>query len=214
MAKANTFIADFSHEDSHNGIVCGMDEAGRAPLVGPVTAACVYIPDNKRSLAFIDQIKDSKKVAKAKRETLYDQIKGHLCFGIAHVFENEIDQINIHHASLLAMKRAYHIMCNEFGILPSFGLVDGKFSPDLPCNSQPLVKGDSKSKSIAAASILAKVHRDRYMLALHEEYPYYGWDTNSGYPTRQHLDALEQHGITKHHRKSFSPVKQYELEVS
>lgn len=213
MSKTDKQEPNFSFEERHNGIVCGLDEVGRAPLAGPVTAACVYIPPEVREHEFLIHVKDSKKLSKTKREVLYDQIIEHCLYGIADIWQQEIDRINIHHASLLAMQTAYDAMRSDFDVQPKHALVDGKFSPQLSCESTTIIKGDSVSRSIAAASIIAKVHRDRYMQTLHEEYPYYGWNTNAGYPTKQHLEALQEHGITDHHRRSFSPIKDYALAV-
>lgn len=202
-------MPDFSFEEAAKaGICCGMDEAGRAPLAGPVTAACVYVPPAARTLPFWDKVRDSKKISKKIREELYEPIREHCAFGIVHVEPSEIDDVNIHHASLIAMARAQMVMSKTFGIVPDMALVDGKFVPqNLPCPAQALIGGDDRSKSIAAASILAKVTRDRLMCALHEEFPHYGWDRNAGYPTALHRDAIKIHGITIHHRRSFRLTK-------
>jgi len=195
---------DFSLEDSHNGVICGIDEAGRAPLAGPVTAACVYIPPESRKLEFVAAINDSKKLSKDKRETLFDLIRAHALFGVGMAAPEEIDELNIHHATLLAMKRAFEAMNKE---APAVALIDGKFAPALPCTTQTVIKGDGISKSIAAASIIAKVTRDRLMATLHEKHPHYGWDRNAAYPTPEHLAAINKHGITDHHRRSFAPCR-------
>ena len=202
---------DFSHEDAVNGLVCGIDEAGRAPLAGPVTAACVYIPDDVRELDFWKDVKDSKKISLKKREILFEKIKATCCYGVATADQEEIDTLNIHYATFLAMRRAYKNMCDDFTLSPKKVLVDGKFVPELFCEREALVKGDNRSYSIAAASILAKVTRDRFMTELHAQFPFYGWDRNAGYPTKEHLTALKLHGITSYHRKSFEPVRQYSL---
>ncbi|HPF79242.1 MAG TPA: ribonuclease HII, partial [Alphaproteobacteria bacterium] len=117
----------------------------------------------------------------------------------------EIDELNIHHATLLAMKRAYEAMMTNHECFPQTALIDGKFAPKIACKTQTVVKGDSLSLSIAAASILAKVTRDRLMAGLHEEFPHYGWDSNAGYGTKVHMTGLDSHGITPHHRLSFAP---------
>lgn len=202
---------DLSLENRYDGIVCGLDEAGRAPLAGPVTAACVYIPEDTRRKRFWSQVADSKILSPEIRAELYEQIVEHACFGIAHAEVSEIDDINIHHASYLAMKRAYEEMRAAFSLMPVMALVDGKFLPQLPCAMTPVIKGDGISRSIAAASILAKVTRDRLMAKLHEAFPVYGWDTNAGYPTPAHKAAIEEHGVTIHHRRSFAPIRQYAL---
>lgn len=197
---------DFTHEDQFDGPVCGLDEVGRGPLAGPVVAACVYIPEDKRTLEFVPQIRDSKKIAWKKLEELYDLICTHFEYGIAECSAQEIDEINILQASLRAMERAHEKMDTE----TQHALIDGNRLPkSLPCPATAIVKGDSKSVSIAAASILAKVTRDRIMHKLAEEHPFYGWDTNVGYPTKQHLDGIEQNGITDHHRRSFAPVRNF-----
>lgn len=202
---------DFTHEEAMGDKICGIDEAGRAPLAGPVTAACVFAPAEIRDLPFWQHVNDSKKLSLKKREELYDHIKEHCAFGIGMVQAEEIDTLNIHYGTFLAMRRAYKNMCDDFTLHTEGALIDGKFSPELPCKTQTLIKGDGKSLSIAAASILAKVTRDRLMKSLHEKFPYYGWDTNVGYPTKKHLDALEQYGPTEYHRRSFAPVKQFSL---
>jgi ribonuclease HII len=196
------------YEKQFEGLVCGMDEVGRAPLAGPVTAACVHIPQEHRGKKFWSKVTDSKKLSLEQREALYDPIREHCFFGVAHATKDEIDTINIHHASLLAMRRACSEMIRAFSICPDHALIDGKFAPPgLPCPATPIVEGDGKSLSIAAASILAKVERDRLMKQLHEEHPHYGWITNVGYPTPEHIKAIKAHGLTIHHRLTFSRIQ-------
>ncbi len=202
MLKPEQAAPDFSLEDQHEGLVCGLDEVGRGPLAGPVVAACVIIPKNMRTFDFIKDINDSKKLSAAKREKLYTKITQHLPHAIAELSPEEIDTLNILQASLEAMRRAY---VQIEGI--THALVDGNKAPNLKCPLTTVIKGDSKSKSIAAASIIAKVHRDRIMQNLAIEFPEYGWDRNAGYPTQEHRTALQTHGITLYHRKSFAPVK-------
>ncbi|PCI98412.1 MAG: ribonuclease HII [Alphaproteobacteria bacterium] len=197
-------MTDFSLEDQCDGIVCGLDEVGRGPLAGPVVAACVVIPKDKRMLDFISEIQDSKKLSAKKREELYDKITTHFPYAISEITPEEIDDINILQASLKAMKTAHDTLDNI-----EYALVDGNKAPQLSSQTMTVVKGDSKSKTIAAASIIAKVHRDRIMLALSKQYPHYGWSNNSGYPTKQHRAAIQEHGITPHHRKSFAPVRNF-----
>lgn len=197
-------MTDFSLEDQCDGIVCGLDEVGRGPLAGPVVAACVIIPKDKRMLDFISEIQDSKKLSAKKREELYDKITTHFPYAIAEITPEEIDNINILQASLKAMKTAHDTLDNI-----EYALVDGNKAPPLSSQTMTVVKGDSKSKTIAAAAIIAKVHRDRIMLALSKQYPHYGWSNNSGYPTKQHRAAIQEHGITPHHRKSFAPVRNF-----
>lgn len=196
------------------GPLCGLDEVGRAPLAGPVVAACVFIPAHTETHRVWRYINDSKRLTLEIRESLYDDIAGNCLHGIGAVDPAEIDKINIHHASLLAMKRAYEAMrhaaetaCPE----DILALVDGKFAPGLSCRIQTIIKGDGLSLRIGAASILAKVWRDRLMAKLHTEYPMYGWDSNVGYPTPVHLAAIKKHGISEYHRRSFSPCQQIAL---
>ena len=195
-------MPDFSFEDECKGIVCGTDEVGRGPLAGPVVAAAVIIPHELRKLDFIPDIGDSKKLTPKKRDYLYEKIINNFPYAIVEITPQEIDEINILQASLKAMK----ISCEQ---LPKIdhALIDGNKAPALSCQVTTIIKGDSKSITIAAASIIAKVHRDRIMAALHEKFPDYGWKNNAGYPTKEHRDAIITHGITLHHRRSFAPVR-------
>ncbi|QQG35431.1 MAG: ribonuclease HII [Micavibrio aeruginosavorus] len=197
----------FDIENQLNGPVCGIDEAGRGPLAGPVVAACVYIPESARKESFWTHVNDSKKLTARKRGMLYDLIVMHAHYGIAEASVKEIDDINILRASLLAMTRSLEAMVSRFDLVPSVALVDGNSKPELPCQIKTVVKGDSLSLSIAAASILAKVTRDRIMEDLCRKFPMYGWSRNAGYGTTEHLRAINDHGVTTHHRRSFSPVK-------
>lgn len=197
----------FDLEVQLGGLVCGLDEAGRGPLAGPVVAACVYIPEDVRKESFWSGVNDSKKLSEKKRETLYDLIINHTSYGIAEATVQEIDQINILQASLLAMSRSLDLMRANFNLTPEMALVDGNQKPKLPCRIQTVVKGDSISLSIAAASILAKVTRDRVMNELCQKFPVYGWSNNAGYGTASHLEAISIHGATPHHRLSFAPLK-------
>ncbi len=194
-------------DQQFNAPVCGIDEVGRGPLCGPVTSACVYIPPENLDNPLWDQINDSKKISAIKREKLFEPIKELCFFGIAEATAQEIDQFNIHHATLLAMKRAYEDMVDKFSISPQTALIDGKFAPDIPCATQTVIKGDSLSLSIGAASIIAKVTRDRLMSQLHEKFPHYGWDSNAGYGTKTHMEGLKSHGLTPFHRLSFAPCR-------
>ncbi len=194
-------------EKQYDGAVCGVDEVGRGPLAGPVLASCVYIPKTMYRRRFLHEINDSKKLNVKKREALFLQIRKHCSFGIGMASHEEVDTLNIHHATLLAMRRAYLNLQNDFEVRPEMALIDGKFTPDLSCSCKAIIKGDSISTSIAAASIMAKVTRDRIMERLHQEHPYYGWDHNSGYGTPEHLNGIKAHGITPYHRQSFAPVK-------
>lgn len=189
-------------------LLCGIDEAGRGPLAGPVYAACVHIPSENESLPFWKDVKDSKKLSAAKREVLFHQIQQHSVYGIAFCSVGEIDQINILQASLLAMERAYLNMINSSPIANIHALIDGNQMPkNLCCPATTVVKGDSKHVEISAASILAKVSRDKVMKELDRQFPTYGWSTNAGYGSKKHLEALKLYGVTPHHRRSFAPVK-------
>lgn len=199
-------MPDFTLEGSLNGSVCGVDEVGRGPLAGPVVAACVYIPPDKYNLNFITQITDSKKISKKRMAILSDLIHENFDTAIAEIPPKKIDQINIHQATLLAMSKAFHAL-NKKKKQDAI-LVDGRHIPkNIPCPAQAIVKGDQKSYSIAAASIIAKHHRDEIMKKFARRYPVYGWENNAGYPTLQHRDAIKEHGITQHHRRSFAPVR-------
>ena len=178
--------------------IAGIDEVGRGPLAGPVIAAAVIL-DRKN---IPEEINDSKKIPKAKRILLAEKIKENSIYAYGAASEIEIDEINILQASLLAMKRA----SDRLSVVPKTTLIDGNFKPDIKNNTISIIKGDTKSVSIAAASILAKVYRDEIMLKYSKQFPEYGFQTNSGYGTKEHLSALKNYGITPIHRKSFKPV--------
>ena len=183
------------------GLVAGVDEAGRGPLAGPVVAAAVILDD----LHPIPGLADSKKLTALKRERLFDQIRAKaLCCSIAEATVEEIDELNILQATLLAMQRAV----NGLRLKPNKVLVDGNQLPVLDVLAEAIVKGDSKVQAISAASILAKVHRDRLCLAMHAQYPEYSFHLHKGYGTAAHLAALQEFGASPWHRKSFSPVAQ------
>ena len=182
------------------GLICGVDEAGRGPLAGPVYAACVML--NPRSK--ISGLADSKQLSAVRREQLASEIKScALAWAIASASVEEIDRVNILQASLLAMKRAVENLSLE----PAEVLIDGLHCPPLKYPARAIVKGDQKIPEIMAASILAKTARDAEMLALHQCFPQYGFDRHKGYPTVQHLAALQIHGVSAIHRRSFAPVK-------
>ncbi|MDJ0638303.1 MAG: ribonuclease HII [Paracoccaceae bacterium] len=179
-------------------VIAGVDEVGRGPLAGPVTAAAVIL-DRKRLPEGLD---DSKKLTLKAREKLFDQIIATAKVSVAHATVEEIDDLNILYASHLAMQRAL----SGLGSI-DHALIDGNMIPKgISCSATALVKGDSRSLSIAAASIVAKVTRDRIMVDLAQQFPGYGWDQNAGYPTKVHRDALERLGVTPHHRRSFKTV--------
>lgn len=191
------FVSDVYFGD----LLAGADEAGRGPLAGEVVAAAVIL-DPKLP---ISGLADSKKLSEKKRERLFDEIKDKaLAYGIASASIEEIDQINILHASMLAMSRAIALL----PIKPEHVLIDGnRLPPNLPCPAEAVVKGDARQAAISAASILAKVTRDRDIVKSAELYPEYGFEKHKGYPTAVHLDAIRLYGITPIHRRSFAPVK-------
>jgi ribonuclease HII len=181
------------------GLMAGVDEAGRGPLAGPVVAAAVILDDTKR----IRGLADSKVLTPLMRDRLYDQIcEKALCCSVAQASVEEIDELNILHATMLAMKRAVE----GLRLKPVKVLVDGNRIPTLDMLAEAVIGGDASIKSISAASILAKVHRDRLCRTLDEEFPQYGFSSHKGYGTPEHLEALRVHGACRHHRKFFSPV--------
>lgn len=181
------------------GLVCGVDEAGRGPLAGPVVAAAVILDPASP----INGLNDSKQLSARRREALAIEIRvKSLAWAIAEASIEEIERINILQASLLAMRRAVEAL----GTSPSQALIDGRHCPQLPCPAQAIIGGDGKVASIAAASILAKTFRDAGMLKLHLLYPQYGFDRHMGYPTVLHLQALKEHGVSPVHRRSYAPV--------
>jgi ribonuclease HII len=191
--------------ESVDDIVCGVDEAGRGPLAGPVVAAAVIFDPAKPMIRGID---DSKALTASKREVLYDKIvERALAYCIASATVEEIDSLNILHATMLAMKRAVE----GLSVVPTLVKVDGNRCPMLSIRSEAVIGGDALVKSISAASILAKVTRDRMLLELHQAFPVYGFDAHVGYGTPQHLAALREHGPCEHHRRSFAPVREAHL---
>lgn len=183
--------------DSGCKIICGVDEAGRGPLAGPVYAAAVILPVGH----IVEGVNDSKKLTEKKREILFDKIIDEcVCYSIGTASEKEIDEINILQATYLAMKRAV----DGLDIVPELALIDGNRIPPLTSSkAKAIVKGDAKSASIACASILAKVSRDRYMLKMAEKYPEYQFEKHKGYGTKLHYEMIEKYGICEIHRKSF-----------
>jgi len=204
----------FAHEKLHGfldgKIICGVDEAGRGPLAGPVMAAAVILParlprEVKR------EIRDSKKMTPQQREDLFAPLKALCRHCVAEATVAEIAQLNILWASMLAMKRAVEGLKEKIDV----ALIDGNRAPKaLSCKAVPIIAGDDKSLSIASASILAKVTRDRFMRELAAAHPGYGWEHNFGYPTPEHLAALKRLGATAWHRAGFAPVAQLELDMA
>jgi ribonuclease HII len=195
--------AKFTFETQHAPLtLCGIDEVGRGCLAGDVMAACVVIKPDTYQDPFWQNITDSKAIAKSKHAYLVTGIKERSTYAIGTASVLEIEQLNILHAAMLAMQRAFQSMTINIDV----ALIDGNRAPALPCATHAIIKGDSKSVSIAAASLIAKDYRDTQMQILHAHYPHYGWDNNAGYGTAHHLKALKTHGITEHHRKGFKPV--------
>ncbi|QJT94299.1 ribonuclease HII [Wolbachia endosymbiont of Diaphorina citri] len=191
---------DFSLENTLSGIIAGVDEVGRGPLAGPVISAAVIFTDRD---TVIDGINDSKKLTPKCRQVLYEKITSVAKFGIGMASVEEINSYNILQATKLSMKRALANLNLEL----DYVLVDGNQPPEVKWQVKSIVNGDSLSISIAAASIVAKVTRDRLMEELHNKHPQYNWHKNKGYGTKEHLSAIGLHGITKHHRKNFAPIR-------
>ena len=182
------------------GPICGVDEAGRGPLAGPVVAAAVILDKARMPKG----LNDSKQLDEETREALFPQIMAMaMAVGVGEASVGEIDLVNIRQATHLAMARAVRAL----QVPASFALVDGNDAPALPCKCDTLVGGDGRSLSIAAASIIAKVTRDRLMMRLHQEHPGYNWCSNKGYGTPEHYSGLKLHGVTIHHRRSFAPIR-------
>ena len=201
-------MPDFAIERGCRGVVCGVDEAGRGPLAGPVVAAAVII-DRRRLRGELRQVlDDSKALPRELRESCYRALLagariGAVSIGVGAASAREIDRVNILRASLAAMARAV----TALGVAPDIALVDGNVAPPLSCAVKTVVKGDALSFSIAAASVVAKVTRDRIMHGLATRYPGYGWERNVGYATAEHGAAIGRLGVTRHHRRSFAPVR-------
>lgn len=193
-------MVDYSIENEYRekgfNIICGVDEAGRGPLAGPVYAAAVILPSD----CVIEGLNDSKKLTEKKREALFDEIKEKaLAYGIASADEKEIDEMNILNATFLAMKRAIV----SLSVRPDLALIDGNQKPHTDIEEVTVIKGDAKSMSIAAASVLAKVSRDRFMLEMAEKYPQYEFARHKGYGTKLHYEKIAQYGVCDIHRRTF-----------
>lgn len=196
---------NFDIENSTNyKVIAGIDEAGRGPLCGPVFAGCAvvhkkYYPKN---------VNDSKKLTEKNREEIFEEIlqlekQDKIFFGIGTASVEEIEKLNIRNATKLAMKRSYENLLSKYLINVDFAIVDGNFTPEISIPSQFIIKGDQKSISIATASIIAKVSRDKLLLDMDKEFPEYNWKKNKGYGTKEHIEAIKKYGICKYHRKSF-----------
>ena len=195
-------MKEFEYKYSQYSYICGIDEVGRGPLVGPVVTACVILPENYT----LDGLTDSKKLSIKKREMYFDIImKDALSISIGIKDEKVIDDINIYEATKLAMLEAI----NNSKIKPEHVLIDAMKLEDLTIPSTSIIKGDLKSITIAAASVIAKVTRDRMLIELDKKYPEYGFAKNAGYGTKQHIEAIEKYGIIDEHRKTFKPVSEH-----
>lgn len=203
---AEKIIPSFDLEFQYTHPVVGIDEVGVGPWAGPVVAAAVVL-SRDTPMALLKQFNDSKKLSEKSRDYIFEQMlahSDHIHMGVGQATVEEIDTINIRQATLLAMQRAV----NNLPITPLIALVDGTAKPFLNCPVQLVIKGDQKSFSIAAASIVAKVTRDRLMKNLAQQHPEYGWETNAGYGTALHQAALKQHGVTAWHRRSYAPIRE------
>ena len=193
-------MPDLSLEAAVRGLVAGIDEAGRGPWAGPVVAAAVIL--DRRAIP--EGVADSKRLSPARREALYAQLETSARIGVGAASVAEIDTLNVLGATLLAMRRALM----RLRVVPALALIDGDRAPALPCAARTVVRGDSRSLSIAAASIVAKVTRDRLMARLAQAHPGFGWERNRGYGTPEHRAALIRLGLTPHHRRSFAPIRE------
>ena len=201
-------MPDWNEEAKYQGLIAGIDEAGRGPWVGPVVAAAVTFHTHNINPILLNALNDSKKLSAKKREELYELLKqeaqnGKLNYGIGEASAQEIDDMNILQATFLAMQRAVE----ELPQIPDMAIIDGNRQPkEFPCPSVTLIKGDATSYSVAAASIIAKVYRDRLMTELARQYPGYGFEKKAGYGTKSHIEGLQKFGITPEHRKSYRPI--------
>jgi ribonuclease HII len=196
-------IPDFSYEDVYkNKVIAGVDEVGRGAWSGPVLA-CAVIVNREKEDKYLAQIKDSKKLSKSKREMLFQYLVDNHIYSIGSASREEIDEINILQATMLAMERAVR----GLSIIPDIVLIDGNKTPNNIKNAYAIIGGDKRSLSIAASSIIAKVARDKIMSNLSQLFPQYNWHSNAGYGTKSHIEAIEECGINMHHRRSFAPIK-------
>lgn len=204
-------MPDFKFENEYDFDVVGIDEAGRGPWAGPVVAGAVVIKNKQLSEDLMKNLDDSKKLTAIKREKLYERLyeeerAGQLYIGIGEASAQEIDELNILQATFLAMTRAVE----KLPCCPKMALIDGNRTPkNFPCPNKSIIKGDSYSLSISAASIVAKVYRDRLMKELAVKYPGYGFEKNAGYGTAAHIEGLKKQGVTPEHRRSYKPIKNF-----
>ncbi len=197
-----SFRYEISLGRKSGAVICGVDEAGRGPLAGPVVACAAILPLDGISTRLLGALDDSKRLSAEVRETVAARLRVKAIWALGEASVEEIDRFNILRATFLAMRRAYEgLPCQ-----PAHAVIDGNMKPGLPCAETTIVEGDHLSYSIAAASILAKVARDKMMRELHLDHPRYGWERNVGYGTKEHLAAIDLHGVTPHHRTSFRPV--------
>ena len=213
--KKNNILKLIEFDEGFNKTIIGTDEAGRGPAAGGVFASAVYFPEfSDRLIEELSILNDSKQLSKQKRESLYDTILNNTINSTVCIEVEEIEEINILNSSLKAMKLACEEVLHKINKNDVLVLVDGnRRIKDFNFDQKPIVKGDANSASIAAASILAKVTRDRYMEKLHERYPQYNWIKNAGYLTKEHLDAIDKYGLTPYHRPSFLK-KHFEKQLS
>ncbi len=213
MKNLKNILPNFEIENQYpDKIVVGIDEAGRGPIAGPVVAGLVYLSENQKNDEKVLSVNDSKKISKKKRKDLFEYLTKEVKFGVGVVNNDKIDEINILNATKLAMFRAYEDFVAKYAINVDVSLVDGNFDPFKSYETNinevlPVIKGDEKSILIACASIIAKEWRDDMMSKLSDEFSVYDWAKNSGYPTKFHIEKINECGITKYHRKSFAPVR-------
>lgn len=197
-----SFRYEISLGRKSGAVICGVDEAGRGPLAGPVVACAAILPLEGVSTRLLGALEDSKRLSAEVREAVAAKLRVKAIYAIAEASVEEIDRHNILRATFLAMRRAFQAL----PVTPVHAIIDGNMKPGLPCAETTVIEGDHLSYSIAAASILAKVARDKMMRELHLDHPRYGWERNVGYGTKEHLAAIDAHGLTPHHRTSFRPV--------
>jgi ribonuclease HII len=197
-----TFRYEISLGRKSGAVICGVDEAGRGPLAGPVVACAAILPLEGLSTRLLGALDDSKRLTAEVREAVAIKLRKKAIYALGEASVEEIDRFNILRATFMAMRRAFE----QLPVQPQHAIIDGNMKPGLPCEETTIIEGDHLSYSIAAASILAKVARDKMMRELHCDHPIYGWETNVGYGTPEHRAAIEAYGLTPHHRVSFKPV--------